>query len=155
MLKREIPGWLAGACLLLSVALAAPAQANLTLAQIAPMSGPIAEEGRAYNLGIRVAIEAQNARGGLHGQKLDLRTLDDQYKPELMVELIRKEAVGKTLAELNVRGLTGATVLAVTRQDGAVTIPTAHEVLREGDRLALAGTREAVEAAQRLLGAQT
>ncbi len=67
MLKREIPGWLAGACLLLSVALAAPAQANLTLAQIAPMSGPIAEEGRAYNLGIRVAIEAQNARGGLHG----------------------------------------------------------------------------------------
>lgn len=64
-------------------------------------------------------------------------------------------AVGKTLAELNVRGLTGATVLAVTRQDGAVTIPTAHEVLREGDRLALAGTREAVEAAQRLLGAQT
>ena len=100
MLKREIPGWPAGACLLLSVALAAPAQANLTLAQIAPMSGPIAEEGRAYNLGIRVAIEAQNARGGLHGQKLDLRTLDDQYKPELMVELIRKEAAGKTLALL-------------------------------------------------------
>jgi hypothetical protein len=54
-------------------AFAAVAQADLTLAQIAPMSGPIGEEGKAYNLGIRVAIEQQNARGGLHGQKLDLK----------------------------------------------------------------------------------
>lgn len=61
-------------------------------------------------------------------------------------------AVGKTLAQLNVRGLTGATVLAIIR--GAdVILPTGEEVLGAGDVLALAGTHEAVEAAKTLLGA--
>ena len=101
MIGRGTPAACAGGWLLAGwLAFAAPALAELTVAQIAPMSGPIAEEGKAYNLGIRVAIEAQNARGGLHGQKLALRTLDDQYKPDLTVELIRKEATGKTLALL-------------------------------------------------------
>ena len=59
--------------------------------------------------------------------------------------------VGKTLAELNLRGLTGATVLAITRDDQGVLIPTAKEVLRAGDLLALAGTQEAIEAAKGLL----
>ncbi len=63
-------------------------------------------------------------------------------------------AVGKTLAQLNVRGLTGATVLAITRGDLGV-VPTAREVLQTGDILALTGTRDAVSAATALLrGAQ-
>ena len=60
-------------------------------------------------------------------------------------------AVGKTLAELNLRGLTGATVLAITRDDGGVLIPSAAERLRAGDVLALAGTHEAVGAAAEML----
>jgi CPA2 family monovalent cation:H+ antiporter-2 len=60
-------------------------------------------------------------------------------------------ATGKTLAELNLRGLTGATVLAITRDEGGVIIPTAVERLREGDVLALAGSHEAIEAARNLL----
>jgi len=39
-------------------------------------------------------------------------------------------------------------VLAVTRRDGGVLVPAATERLREGDVLALAGTREAIEAAR-------
>lgn len=59
-------------------------------------------------------------------------------------------AVGKSLAELNLRGQTGATVLVIQRGlDGLV--PTASEVLLVGDRLALAGTRSAIAAAKRLL----
>jgi CPA2 family monovalent cation:H+ antiporter-2 len=62
-------------------------------------------------------------------------------------------AVGRTLAELNLRGVTGATVLAITRGDeGAGIVPTAQETLREGDVLALAGTHEAVERAIEILG---
>jgi CPA2 family monovalent cation:H+ antiporter-2 len=57
-------------------------------------------------------------------------------------------AVGRTLSELNLRGRTGATVLAVTRRDGGVLVPAATERLREGDVLALAGTREAIAAAR-------
>jgi CPA2 family monovalent cation:H+ antiporter-2 len=62
-------------------------------------------------------------------------------------------AIGRTLAELNLRGLTGATVLAITRGEGGVIIPSATEVLRAGDVLALAGTHEAIEAAKNLLTA--
>ncbi|KFE65334.1 cation:proton antiporter [Hyalangium minutum] len=60
-------------------------------------------------------------------------------------------AVGKSLAELNLRGLTGATVLAIHRGGENVSVPTAGEVLKPGDVLALAGTHDAVEAAKGLL----
>ena len=60
-------------------------------------------------------------------------------------------ANNKTLAQLNLRGLTGATVLAITRGDGGVIVPSANEELRPGDVLALAGTHEAIEAARAVL----
>lgn len=47
--------------------------------------------------------------------------------------------------------MTGATVLAIARGEDGVIVPTGHEVLEEGDILALAGSREAVEAATELL----
>ncbi len=56
-------------------------------------------------------------------------------------------AVGQTLASLDLRGCTGATVLAITRGEAGITLPTAHEVLQAGDVLAIAGTHEAVAAA--------
>jgi len=61
-------------------------------------------------------------------------------------------AIGKTLAQLNLRGRTGATVLAVTRSEGGVLVPTAKELLRTGDVLALAGAHDAIEAARTALG---
>lgn len=60
-------------------------------------------------------------------------------------------AVGRTLATLNLRGSTGATVLAISRGAEGVLVPTGHEELRVDDVLALAGTHEAVEAARALL----
>jgi CPA2 family monovalent cation:H+ antiporter-2 len=61
-------------------------------------------------------------------------------------------AVGKTLAALNLRGITGASVLAIMRgDDGGVVTPTGRETLAPGDVLALSGTNEAIEAAQALL----
>ncbi|MBL9038558.1 MAG: cation:proton antiporter [Archangium sp.] len=60
-------------------------------------------------------------------------------------------AVGKTLADLNLRGVTGATVLAISRGERA-HVPTATDVLQVDDRLALTGSREAISAAKRMLG---
>lgn len=60
-------------------------------------------------------------------------------------------AVGKTLAMVNLRGLTGATVLAIVRAHDGVLTPTGHERLQAGDVLAIAGTAEAVRNAQELL----
>lgn len=59
--------------------------------------------------------------------------------------------VHRTLAQLNLRGLTGATVLAITRQGQPVMIPTGHEVLHDGDVLAIAGSHESIAAAVQLL----
>lgn len=60
-------------------------------------------------------------------------------------------AVGQSLADLNVRGRTGATILAISRDGASVITPTAQERLQGGDMLALAGTVEAVTAARELL----
>ncbi len=59
--------------------------------------------------------------------------------------------IGRTLAELNLRGLTGATVLAVIREKEGVIFPGANEPLKENDVLALSGTHEAVASARELL----
>jgi CPA2 family monovalent cation:H+ antiporter-2 len=61
-------------------------------------------------------------------------------------------AEGKTLAQLNLRGLTGATVLAIVRERGDVLTPTGRETLQVGDLLAVAGTTTALEAARLLIG---
>ena len=63
-------------------------------------------------------------------------------------------AVGRTLASLNLRGATGATVLAIARGGEGVLVPTGHEQLRVHDVLALAGTHEAVAAARGLLSGE-
>jgi len=57
-------------------------------------------------------------------------------------------AVGKSLAELDLRGRTGATVLAIARGDGGFATPEPHEPLRAGDVLAMAGSPEAVASAR-------
>lgn len=62
-------------------------------------------------------------------------------------------AVGQSLAQLNLRGATGATVLAITRGERGLVVPTADEVLQAEDVLALAGSHEAIAAATSLLGA--
>jgi CPA2 family monovalent cation:H+ antiporter-2 len=62
-------------------------------------------------------------------------------------------AVGRTLKQINLRGLTGATVIAIDRDSADVIYPTGDEELRAGDALILTGTNEAVQAAEALLTA--
>jgi CPA2 family monovalent cation:H+ antiporter-2 len=63
-------------------------------------------------------------------------------------------AVGKTLAQIRLRGLTGATVLAIRRGEHSVLVPSGEERLLEGDVLAIAGSKDAVNAAKQVLGDQ-
>jgi len=60
-------------------------------------------------------------------------------------------AVGRTLAQLDLRAVTGAMVLAIAHPDRDVTAPTGREVLQAGDVLAVAGPQAAVELARALL----
>jgi CPA2 family monovalent cation:H+ antiporter-2 len=61
-------------------------------------------------------------------------------------------AIGRTLRELDLRGLTGATIIAIDRDPADVVYPSADERLRAGDTLILTGTEAAVEAAAGLVG---
>ena len=60
-------------------------------------------------------------------------------------------SVGRTLKALDLRGLTGATVIAIDRGPQDIVYPTADEVLRPGDVLVLTGSQESVNNARDLL----
>ncbi len=87
-------------CLLAALSWAAPAWADIHVAQVGPMTGPVTVEGRGANVGIRIAVDALNAQGGIAGEKLVFRTEDDEYQPEKTVALIEKLAATETLALL-------------------------------------------------------
>jgi CPA2 family monovalent cation:H+ antiporter-2 len=57
----------------------------------------------------------------------------------------------RTLAELNLRGETGATVLAIVRQGEQVLVPSGHDRVRAGDVLAVAGSEDAIAAAREVI----
>jgi CPA2 family monovalent cation:H+ antiporter-2 len=61
-------------------------------------------------------------------------------------------AAGQTLAEIDLRGRTGALVLAIVRGEQGIVNPTGRDALAAGDVLALFGTDEAIAAANALLG---
>ncbi|MCB9687765.1 MAG: cation:proton antiporter [Alphaproteobacteria bacterium] len=60
-------------------------------------------------------------------------------------------AAGQTLAGLDLRSRTGATVLAIRRGDQTHLLPTGHERLDPGDTLALSGSEDAIRRARELL----
>ncbi len=64
----------------------------------------------------------------------------------------RSPGSGRTLGELNLRGRTGATVVALLRGEERIAFPEAHERLSAGDLVALTGSHDAIAAAVALLG---
>lgn len=66
-------------CLIGSAALAAE---PIVLGEINPRSGTLAVQGLALHQGITLAIEEQNARGGVAGRSVRLISRDDEGKPE-------------------------------------------------------------------------
>src|SRR5574343_587831 len=72
-------------------ALAAHAQtAPIRLGQSLPLSGPLAELGAEYRDGMLAYFNALNAKGGIHGRRIELVTLDAGYVVERSVENAKK-----------------------------------------------------------------
>jgi CPA2 family monovalent cation:H+ antiporter-2 len=66
-------------------------------------------------------------------------------EPVAMTVIEGSTADGRTLRELNMRGLTGATVLALLRGEEQFVSPRGDQQLQTGDVIAVAGTHEAVD----------
>ena len=81
MKRRDAIKWLVGPC----AALALPALAQNTrivLGQSAAFSGPAAQLGIQMNMGAKIYFNALNASGGVYGNMVELRALDDGYEPD-------------------------------------------------------------------------
>ena len=106
--------------------------------------------------GAQVIIEALSKGTGPHEETADEI---EKVLPGLgnisSVELADYHpSVGKTLADLDIHGLTGALVVGIVRSGNHMVVPGRNEVLRSGDVLALLGSEEAVDSARKLLVSQ-
>ncbi len=70
---------------------------RVVFGQSAALSGPAGELGAGMKLGIEAAFDEVNHRGGVHGRRLELLSLDDTYEPEAAIantiRLIDEETV--------------------------------------------------------------
>ena len=68
-----------------AAALALPALAQsdrrILIGQSAALSGPAAQLGIQFQLGAKLAFDRANARGGVNGRTIELRSMDDGYEP--------------------------------------------------------------------------
>jgi branched-chain amino acid transport system substrate-binding protein len=68
--------------LLILTGSAAVAAEPLVIGEINPMTGALALQGTSVHQGIALAIEEQNARGGIEGRSITLLSRDDEGRPE-------------------------------------------------------------------------
>jgi len=97
----------------LLAALAAPALAadpgvfddRIVLGSVLPQTGPPSLIGKAAVIALRVWEKDVNARGGIHGRKIELRVEEDAYVPQRSVQALKKLIdVDKVFALLGTSG---------------------------------------------------
>lgn len=131
------------ALLCLSLAAAADAAARqpgvsdtrVLFGQSAAFSGPARDLGTNMRLGIGAAFREANLRGGVHGRKLELVSLDDAYEPEAAIantrQLIEKDDVFALVGAVGTP--TSRSAVPVARQAGVPYVGpfTGAEFLRD------------------------
>jgi branched-chain amino acid transport system substrate-binding protein len=99
MKRRTMLGMLAA--LPAASSLAIEKSGAIVLGQSAAFTGPAAQLGIQLNRGARLYFDQVNSNGGINGQRIELRTLDDGYEPE------RCKANTEKLISQNVHALFG------------------------------------------------
>ncbi|MYJ73930.1 MAG: ABC transporter substrate-binding protein, partial [Gammaproteobacteria bacterium] len=89
---------------------------EVVFGQSAALSGPASELGTEMRLGLTSAFAEVNAKGGVHGRHLVLRSLDDAYEPEAAVANTRE-----LIDEHDVFALVGAVGTPTSRAAEPVT----------------------------------
>ena len=106
---------------------------------------------QAHNGGTVEGAAAASAEAAESARRQVLEILPGLGEPTPVQLRHDSPAVGKSLGEINLRSVTGAGVLVIVRGEGGAIVPSAREVLRLGDILAVAGTQEALTIAKALL----
>ena len=92
MMNRRLCLHSAGAAALACVGAPAFGQSSgkIIIGQSAALSGPASALGEQFRSGARLVFDRVNARGGIGGRAIELRSLDDGYEPERCAANTRK-----------------------------------------------------------------
>lgn len=100
-LPRRIGSFAARAALALSaLLLSATAPAQILIGRTAGVTGPVAAGVAETGLGAQLLIDATNAAGGVNGQRIEMVTLDDVFKPAQAGENARQLIVERNVTAL-------------------------------------------------------
>lgn len=80
---RRVVGLLAG---IAGLCIAASAGAQILVGQTAGFSGAVAAGVKETTDGAKLYLDATNAKGGVHGQAIELVSMDDKFTPKLAAE---------------------------------------------------------------------
>jgi ABC-type branched-subunit amino acid transport system substrate-binding protein len=87
--------------------------ADVVIAHISPLTGPVAPNGQGLLTGARAYFDQVNAAGGVNGNKIVLTASDDAYKPDESVRLSKAAAEDpNTLALINFVGAANTEAVA-------------------------------------------
>ena len=99
---------------------------DLVVGQVAPFSGPQGISGQSISAGVRLYFDAVNARGGVHGHRLRLMTMDDEQKPAQTVKLTRaliaEDAPVSMICTLSTSNLEALASDGVLKQSGTAMV---------------------------------
>jgi ABC-type branched-subunit amino acid transport system substrate-binding protein len=99
-LCQKSPFKLAALLLLGIVTLTSPVLAQLRIGQPSGFTGSVAAGVKENTDGAALYFDAVNARGGIHGQKIELISVDDKFDPLQTVELARQLITQKQVLAL-------------------------------------------------------
>jgi len=89
-MQSHVSKWLRYCAAGLTLALGAAAQAQIVIGQPTSITGLAASAVNEYIAGSRLVIDAVNAEGGIHGERIEVIQLDDAYDPKRTAENARK-----------------------------------------------------------------
>jgi branched-chain amino acid transport system substrate-binding protein len=117
---------------------AAPA-AKLLFGHVGSMTGQEATFGDSTDKGIKLAVEELNAKGGVKGKQIDLKTYDDQGKPEeaavAATRLVTQDKVTVLLGEVaSSRSLAMAPIADANKVPMLSNASTNPKVTKDGDK---------------------
>ena len=106
----------------LAAAGAARAAEPIAIGEINPLTGPLALQGQSVHQGIILAVEEQNARGGIAGRPLTLLSRDDEGRPERAIGAA-EELSGRRQAVALIGGYVDSLVGPVAEVAGRARVP--------------------------------
>lgn len=103
-----------------SLACAAPPPADITVVQVAPLTGVLASTGQQMVLGGKIYFDWVNAQGGIHGAKIKHTVVDDGYKVDETVRLTREALTNPEVIALF--GFAGTANVSKLLADGVLDV---------------------------------